>query len=100
MKWSTCELSSGAILCCVTQENIDNLERTHKSFCKIVLRENYISYENALYKLNMESLQERRQILALKFAKSGIKYDKLKDLLPINENLCKMENGKLPIQKD
>ena len=32
-----------------------------------------------------------REILQLKFAKSGIKHDKLNDLLPKTENLCKME---------
>ena len=30
----------------------------------------------------MDSLQQRRNELQLKFAKSGIKYDKLTDLLP------------------
>ena len=78
----------------LTQENIDDLERTQKSFCKMVLKEKYISYENALFKLNMESLHERRQILQLKFAKSGIKHDKLNDLLPRNQNECKMETRK------
>ena len=33
----------------------------------------------------MESLQERREALTLKFAKSGIKYNKLNDLLPQND---------------
>jgi hypothetical protein len=75
----------------LTQENIDDLERTQKSFCKIVLRENYTTYENALYKLDMDSLHDRRNILQLKFAKSGIKHDKLNDLLPKTENICKME---------
>ena len=69
----------------LTQENTDDLERTQKSFCKIVLREQYTSYEAALIKLNMDSLQERRAKLQLQFAKSGIKYDKLSDLLPVTE---------------
>ena len=71
----------------LTQENTDDLERTKKSFCKIVLKEKYTSYENALLKLNLESLQERRQILQLKFAK-------LNDLLPTNKNECRMETRK------
>ena len=33
-----------------TQENIDDLKRTQKSFCKIVIREHYISSEAALLK--------------------------------------------------
>ena len=68
----------------LTQENTDDLERTQKSFCKIVLREKYNSYENALMILNMESLKDRRESLSLKFAKSGLKFNKLNDLLPLN----------------
>ena len=68
----------------LTQENEEDLERTQKSFCKLVLKENYISYDNALFKLNMETLKERRANLQLKFAVSGIKHDKLNDLLPAN----------------
>ena len=83
------------VLCCVdtslTQENADDLERTHKSFCKLVLRENYISYDSALLKLNMETLKERRENLQLKFGLSGLKYNKLNDLLPINDKSLDMK---------
>ena len=75
----------------LTQENTDDLERTQKSFCKIVLREKYNSYENALMILNMESLKDRRESLSLKFAKSGLKYNKLNDLLPLNTKNHVME---------
>ena len=67
----------------LTQENIDNLERTQKTFTKLVLKENYTTYEESLMKLNLDSLSQRRQILCLKFAKAGIKHDKLSDLLPM-----------------
>ena len=39
----------------------------------------------------MDSLQERRQKLQLKFAKSGIKYEKLNDLLPETRKISKIE---------
>ena len=39
----------------LTQENTDDLERTQKTFAKLVLREKYTTYENALTKLNLES---------------------------------------------
>ena len=69
----------------LTQENTDDLERTQKTFAKLVLREKYTTYEDALIKLNMESLSIRRQLLCLKFAKDGIKHEQLSDLLPINQ---------------
>ena len=53
--------------------------------------EKYKHYENALFLTNLESLQERRNILNLKFAQSGLKYNKLNDLLTENEKKHKME---------
>ena len=66
-----------------SQENIDDLERAQKTFAKLVLKEKYTTYEESLIKLNVDSLSQRRQILCLKFAKDGIKHDKLSDLLPM-----------------
>ena len=75
----------------LTQENIDDLERTQKTFTKLVLREKYKDYENALLILNLDSLQKRRHNMCLKFAKSGIKNGKLNDLFPVNEKTHKMK---------
>ena len=66
----------------LTQDNREDIERTQKTFCKLILQENYGNYENALMKLNLLTLEKRREILCLKFAKSGIKYEKLNDLFP------------------
>ena len=57
----------------------------------MVLREKYSNYENSLMNLNLEALSQRRQSLSLKFAKSGMKYDKLNDLLPLNEKVHGMK---------
>ena len=73
----------------LTQENINNLERAQKTFCKLVLKHNYKNYSNALMQLNLESLKQRRENLYLKFAKSGIKNNKLRDLLPEKNKLEK-----------
>ena len=75
----------------LTQDNINVVQRTQKTFCKLVLKEKYKDYENSLNLLNIESLQERRKVLTLKFAKNGIKYNNLKDLLPEQENLRNIE---------
>ena len=65
----------------LTQENINNLERTQKTFAKLVLGNKYVTYEEALIKLNLISLAEKRQSLCLNFAKKVIRTSKLKDLL-------------------
>ena len=41
--------------------------------------------------LNLDTLEKRRQELWLKFAKTGIKNDKLSDLFPMNDKKHKMQ---------
>ena len=75
----------------LTQENIEDLERTQKTFLKLVLREKYFDYEDSLLKLNLDSLKSRRKILCVKFAKSGLKHRKLDDLIVETDNNYKMK---------
>ena len=74
----------------LTKENIEDLERTQKSFSKLILKEKYQDYENALILLNLDSLETRRKHMCLKFAKSGIKNNTLQDLFPINDKVHQM----------
>ena len=48
------------------------IERIQKCASKIILGKYYTSHENALDKLNMKTLNERRQTLCLNFAKKGL----------------------------
>ena len=62
----------------------------------MILRKRYktesdASYENALLKLNLETLESRRNHLYLEFAKNCIKNGKLNDLFEKNENVHAME---------
>ena len=79
----------------LTLENIEDLERTQKSFVKLILPKKYKpeennSYENALLILNIQTLEERRKQLCLQFAKDSIKNNKLKDLFPENDSKHQM----------
>ena len=74
----------------LTQENNEDLERTQKTFSKLVLKEKYKDYENALLILNLESLQNRRKDMILRFAKNGIKNKTLSDLFPTNDKIHSM----------
>ena len=69
----------------LTKENKEDLERTQKTFAKLVLREKYINYESALTILNIDTLESRRNDLCLKFAQKGIENGKLSDLFPEND---------------
>ena len=69
----------------LTQENDTDLERTQKTFAKLILKNQYTSYPKALMKLNLLPLSERRKQLCLKFASSGVQNSSLGDLLRKNE---------------
>ena len=64
---STLEFSSSVWHTSLTQENEADLERVQKSAFRIILGNYYMSYENSLQNLNMETLKERREILFTKF---------------------------------
>ena len=68
------------------------LERMQKSFAKLILKERYKNYENALIILNLETLENRRKKLCRKFANNGIMNNTLKDLFPLNKKKHKMNN--------
>ena len=74
----------------LSQQNIEDLERTQKSFVKLICPNNK-DYEQTLLKLNLQTLEQRRKYLCLKFAKDNIKIDKLKDLFPENTKPNKMK---------
>ena len=80
----------------LSQQNKDDLQRTQKAFAKLVLRNKYNEtdenpYENAVLKLNLQTLEERRKELCLNFAKNGIKNKTLIDLFPEKNNNHPME---------
>ena len=67
----------------LTVENEEDLERTQKTFCKLVLEDKYKSYIEALNTLNLETLKTRRRKLTLRFAKQSLADGKFRDLFPI-----------------
>ena len=77
--------------CCVwhfsiTKAESSDLERVQKVACKIMLKENYTSYENALATLHLENLETRRLMLCTRFAKKCLKFDKSREMFPRNDD--------------
>ena len=75
--------------CCVwhfslTKEQEEELERVQKVACKIILKDQYLSYRNALQILQLENLSQRRKKLCKKFAQNSLKYAKSKDMFPLD----------------
>ena len=68
----------------LTKENREDLERVQKSALKVILKKDYISYKDALKLANLESLDERREAMGLKFAKNCLKNLNFSKLFPLN----------------
>ena len=69
----------------LTFENLTDIERVQKNALKIILKEDYIYYEDALSTAGLECLVERRDKLCLKFARACLKNDNVKDMFPYND---------------
>ena len=52
----------------LSQENRNSLERTQKTFLRLILEEDYRNYENALTVCQLETLENCRKTQTLKFA--------------------------------
>ena len=57
-------------------KNRRDLERVQKSAVKVILGQRYTSYDEGLKSLRLQSLEERREAMCLKFAKQSLKIDK------------------------
>ena len=69
----------------LTLEDSEDLERVQKSAMRIILKDQYHSYEQALQTLMLAKLSDRREKLCLKFAKKAAENPLTCDLFPLNE---------------
>ena len=74
----------------LSKKNINSLERVQKSALRVILGEKYTSYKNALKELQIDSLQDRRESLCIKFAKKCLKVEKLRKMFPKKASMHKM----------
>ena len=71
----------------LTLENLTDIERIQKSALKIILQNEYESYEKALEVMGLQSLYDRREELCLSFAKKCTKSSnsQVKSMFPLND---------------
>ena len=74
----------------LTKENREDLERVQKAALKVILKEDYSNYEDALKQTHMESLHERRETIALRFTKNCLRSENLSKLFPVNKQKHEM----------
>ena len=72
----------------LTLENLTDLERVQKNALRIILKDQYESYDKALELMELESLYDRREDLCLSFAKKCTKSKnfEIKNMFPINKS--------------
>ena len=81
---SLLEQSSNVWHSSLSVENETDLEKIQKVALKIILKEKYHSYQNALNHLELDTLKDRREQLCLSFAKKCLKNRKMKHLFQPN----------------
>ena len=93
---SLLEQNSNVWASSITQEEIDDIESVQRVACRIILKDDYTGYTNALESLNLESLEARRQHLLLRFAKKSLKNPHSASMFPLNPNFSEnpMENNR------
>ena len=75
----------------LTLKNRRDLERVQKSAVRVILKRKYTSYKDGLRKLNIPTLEKRRELLCLRFAKRCLENDKVKNLFPKVQTKHKMK---------
>ena len=71
-----CEIACPAWNGALTKSGIKQIEKVQKMALKIILGVEYQNYDDALVKLNLETLEKRRMNICLKFAKTIEKSEK------------------------
>ena len=74
----------------LTKKNESDIERVQRSALKIILKDRYNSYQDALNTLKLKTLKDRRDYLCLKFAKNCLRIEKFKGFFPVNNKVHKM----------
>ena len=68
----------------LSSKNRRDIERVQKSAVKIILGNRFSDYEKGLQELNLETLDERRKQICLKFAKNCLRNERVRDMFPLN----------------
>ena len=69
----------------LTKTQTNDLERVQKCCLKLILDINYKTYKHALIMTGLETLEDRREMLCLRFANNCLKSEKTKNMFPLNE---------------
>ena len=69
----------------LTLQNREDLVRVQKLAVRLILENQYKGYKKSLKMLEMETLNDRREELCLKFALKAVKNSKMKAMFPLKK---------------
>ena len=79
------EFSSNVWHSSLTKENRQDLERIQKAALRVILKSDYENYEKALEMSGLQSLDDRRDVMSLRFAKNCLRNTNFSKLFPKNK---------------
>ena len=79
----------------LTNKNRRSLERVQKAAVRVILKQKYTNYKSGLKMLNIQTLEERRELLCLRFAKRCLQNEKVKNIFPRKISNHKMRKRKI-----
>ena len=82
---SNLEFSSNVWHSSLTKENRQDLERVQKAALKVILGKDYKDYEDALKLTKLQSLDQRREVISLRFVKNSLKNENFSKLFPLKK---------------
>ena len=77
----------------ITREEEMSLERVQKACLRVILKDKYDNYEDALKRTNLITLAERREKLCLNFAIKCTKHEKNMEMFPLNKSKHSMSTN-------
>ena len=78
----------------LSSKNRRDLERVQKAAVRVILQEKYTNYKQGLKYLRMDTLEKRREMLCLKFAKKCTTNEKVSHFFPTKKSHHKMKKRK------
>ena len=75
----------------LSSRNKKDLERVQKAVVRVIMGKSYKTYNDSLKELQLDSLEKRRELLSLRFAKKCLNNEKMKNLFPMKKSKHKME---------
>ena len=78
----------------LNKKNRKDMERVQRAAVRVIMGNDFTNYKNGLKYLNLVTLEKRRELLCLKFAKNCLNNGKVKNMFPLKKSKHNMKKRK------